>query len=301
MQTSAPNTNLVPASLKAEVLSEALPYIQRFHGKTIVIKYGGNAMTDPKLQRAFARDVVLLKLVVMNPVVVHGGGPQINSALNRVGKVSEFVQGMRVTDPETMEVVEWVLCGEVQGDLVQMINSFGGHAVGLTGKDGSLIKARRMKLQDTNDPNVYHDIGQVGLIEEINPSLVQALEQDHFIPVISPIGMGEDGLAYNINADVVAGKMAETLKAEKLVMLTNTPGVLDREGNLLSGLTASEIDALFKDGTISGGMLPKLSSALSAARNGVRSVHIIDGRVNHCLLLEILTPQGVGTMISADD
>jgi acetylglutamate kinase len=301
MQTSAPNTNLVPASLKAEVLSEALPYIQRFHGKTIVIKYGGNAMTDPKLQRAFARDVVLLKLVGMNPVVVHGGGPQINSALNRVGKVSEFVQGMRVTDPETMEVVEWVLCGEVQGDLVQMINSFGGHAVGLTGKDGSLIKARRMKLQDTNDPNVYHDIGQVGLIEEINPSLVQALEQDHFIPVISPIGMGEDGLAYNINADVVAGKMAETLKAEKLVMLTNTPGVLDREGNLLSGLTASEIDALFKDGTISDGMLPKLSSALSAARNGVRSVHIIDGRVNHCLLLEILTPQGVGTMISADD
>ena len=301
MQTSAPNTNLVPASLKAEVLSEALPYIQRFHGKTIVIKYGGNAMTDPKLQRAFARDVVLLKLVGMNPVVVHGGGPQINSALNRVGKVSEFVQGMRVTDPETMEVVEWVLCGEVQGDLVQMINSFGGHAVGLTGKDGSLIKARRMKLQDTNDPNVYHDIGQVGLIEEINPSLVQALEQDHFIPVISPIGMGEDGLAYNINADVVAGKMAETLKAEKLVMLTNTPGVLDREGNLLSGLTASEIDALFKDGTISGGMLLKLSSALSAARNGVRSVHIIDGRVNHCLLLEILTPQGVGTMISADD
>ena len=301
MQTSAPNTNLVPASLKAEVLSEALPYIQRFHGKTIVIKSGGNAMTDPKLQRAFARDVVLLKLVGMNPVVVHGGGPQINSALNRVGKVSEFVQGMRVTDPETMEVVEWVLCGEVQGDLVQMINSFGGHAVGLTGKDGSLIKARRMKLQDTNDPNVYHDIGQVGLIEEINPSLVQALEQDHFIPVISPIGMGEDGLAYNINADVVAGKMAETLKAEKLVMLTNTPGVLDREGNLLSGLTASEIDALFKDGTISGGMLPKLSSALSAARNGVRSVHIIDGRVNHCLLLEILTPQGVGTMISADD
>lgn len=286
---------------KVATLMEAMPYLKKYAGKVIVIKYGGNAMTDPKLQRAFARDVVLLKLVGMNPVVVHGGGPQINSALNRVGKVSEFVQGMRVTDPETMEVVEWVLCGEVQGDLVQMINSFGGHAVGLTGKDGSLIKARRMKLQDTNDPNVYHDIGQVGLIEEINPSLVQALEQDHFIPVISPIGMGEDGLAYNINADVVAGKMAETLKAEKLVMLTNTPGVLDREGNLLSGLTASEIDALFKDGTISGGMLPKLSSALSAARNGVRSVHIIDGRVNHCLLLEILTPQGVGTMISADD
>ena len=207
---------------------------------------------------------------------------------------------MRVTDPATMEVVEWVLCGEVQGDLVQMINSYGGHAVGLNGKDGAMIKARRMKLQDTNDPNVWHDVGQVGLIESINPSVVQALEQDHFIPVISPIGMGEDGLAYNINADVVAGKMAETLKAEKLVMLTNTPGVLDRDGNLLTGLSASGIDALFKDGTISGGMLPKLSSALSAARNGVRSVHIIDGRVIHCLLLEILTPQGVGTMINAD-
>lgn len=299
-KANSTNTNLVPASLKAEILSEALPYIQRFHGKTIVIKYGGNAMTDRRLQEAFARDVVLLKLVGLNPVVVHGGGPQINSALNRVGIKSQFVQGMRVTDPATMEVVEWVLCGEVQGDLVQMINSYGGHAVGLNGKDGAMIKARRMKLQDTNDPNVWHDVGQVGLIESINPSVVQALEQDHFIPVISPIGMGEDGLAYNINADVVAGKMAETLKAEKLVMLTNTPGVLDRDGNLLTGLSASGIDALFKDGTISGGMLPKLSSALSAARNGVRSVHIIDGRVIHSLLLEILTPQGVGTMINAD-
>ena len=263
VDASAPNTQLVPAFLKAEVLSEALPYIQRFHGKTIVIKYGGNAMTDPKLQKAFARDVVLLKLVGMNPVIVHGGGPQINNALNRVGKVSQFVQGMRVTDPETMEVVEWVLCGQVQGDLVQMINSYGGHAVGLNGKDGGMITARRLKLQDTNDPNVYHDIGQVGEIQSVNPSVVQALEQDHFIPVISP-------------------------------------GVLDRDGNLLSGLTASGIDALFKDGTISGGMLPKLASALQAAKNGVRSVHIIDGRVNHCLLLEILTPQGVGTMINAD-
>ena len=284
VDASAPNTQLVPAFLKAEVLSEALPYIQRFHGKTIVIKYGGNAMTDPKLQKAFARDVVLLKLVGMNPVIVHGGGPPINNALN----------------PETMEVVAWVLCGQVQGDLVQMINSYGGHAVGLNGKDGGMITARRLKLQDTNDPNVYHDIGQVGEIQSVNPSVVQALEQDHFIPVISPIGMGEDGLAYNINADVVAGRIAETLKAEKLVMLTNTPGVLDRDGNLLSGLTASGIDALFKDGTISGGMLPKLASALQAAKNGVRSVHIIDGRVNHCLLLEILTPQGVGTMINAD-
>ncbi|MDY6009707.1 MAG: acetylglutamate kinase [Duodenibacillus sp.] len=301
MNHKALDAHLVPALLKAEILSEALPYIQKFHGKTIVIKYGGNAMTDERLQRAFARDVVLLKLVGMRPVVVHGGGPQIDRALERVGKKSTFVQGMRVTDSEIMEVVEWVLCGQVQGDLVQMINSYGGHAVGLNGKDGAMIRARRMRVQDANDPNVWHDVGQVGVIESINPSLVQALEQDHFIPVISPIGMGEDGLAYNINADVVAGRMAETLRAEKLVMLTNTPGVLDKDGNLLSGLTASGIDALFKDGTISGGMLPKLASALSAAKNGVRSVHIIDGRVDHCLLLEILTQQGVGTMIRADE
>ena len=300
MNKTTPNTNLVPAALKAEILSEALPYIQRFHGKTIVIKYGGNAMTDPALQEAFARDVVLLKLVGMNPVVVHGGGPQINSALNRVGIKSQFVQGMRVTDPATMEVVEWVLCGEVQGDLVQMINGCGGRAVGLNGKDASMIRAKRLRLQDVNDPNVWHDVGQVGSIEAVDPSLVKTLVDDHFIPVISPIGMGEDGLAYNINADVAAGKIAETLKAEKLVMLTNTPGVLDKDGNLLTGLSASGIDELFKDGTISGGMMPKLSSALSAARNGVKSVHIIDGRVMHCLLLEILTPQGVGTMINAN-
>ena len=218
MTKTTPNTNLVPAALKAEILSEALPYIQRFHGKTIVIKYGGNAMTDPALQEAFARDVVLLKLVGMNPVVVHGGGPQINSALNRVGIKSQFVQGMRVTDPATMEVVEWVLCGEVQGDLVQMINGCGGHAVGLNGKDASMIRAKRLRLQDVNDPNVWHDVGQVGSIEAVDPSLVKTLVDDHFIPVISPIGMGEDGLAYNINADVAAGKIAETLKAEKLVV-----------------------------------------------------------------------------------
>ena len=300
MTKTTPNTNLVPAALKAEILSEALPYIQRFHGKTIVIKYGGNAMTDPALQEAFARDVVLLKLVGMNPVVVHGGGPQINSALNRVGIKSQFVQGMRVTDPATMEVVEWVLCGEVQGDLVQMINGCGGHPVDLNDKEASMIRAKRLRLQDVNDPNVWHDVGQVGSIEAVDPSLVKTLVDDHFIPVISPIGMGEDGLAYNINADVAAGKIAETLKAEKLVMLTNTPGVLDKDGNLLTGLSASGIDELFKDGTISGGMMPKLSSALSAARNGVKSVHIIDGRVMHCLLLEILTPQGVGTMINAN-
>ena len=289
---------VVPApELKADILSEALPYIRRFHGKTIVIKYGGNAMTDVKLQESFAHDVVLLKLVGMNPVVVHGGGPQIDEALERVGKKSEFIQGMRVTDAETMEVVEWVLAGEVQGDLVMLINSFGGQAVGLTGKDGALIRARRMKMPDKNDPTVFHDIGQVGEIEKINPAVVKALQDDAFIPVISPIGFGEDGLSYNINADVVAGKIAEVLKAEKLVLMTNTVGVLDQNGNLLTGLTAKKIDELFEDGTISGGMLPKIASALDAARGGVHSVHIIDGRVDHALLLEIMTDQGVGTMI----
>jgi acetylglutamate kinase len=297
---TATNTKLVPPQLKAEILSEALPFIQRFHGKTIVIKYGGNAMTEERLQRSFARDVVLLKLVGMNPVVVHGGGPQIGEALRRVGKQSEFIQGMRVTDAETMEVVEWVLCGQVQGDLVTLINSFGGHAVGLNGKDGGLIKAKRLKLQDIHDPTKVYDVGQVGEIESINPQVVATLQQGGFIPIISPIGVGEDELAYNINADVVAGKVAEVLKAEKLVMLTNTPGVLDKEGNLITGLTSVEVDRLFADGTISGGMYPKIASALQAARNGVNAVHIIDGRVDHCLLLEILTQQGVGTMIKAD-
>jgi len=292
--TQSPNRQL-----KAEILSEALPYIRRFHGKTIVIKYGGNAMTDPALQEAFAHDVVLLKLVGMNPVVVHGGGPQIDEALERIGKKSRFVQGMRVTDAETMEVVEWVLAGEVQGDLVMLINSFGGQAVGLTGKDGALIRARRMRMPDRDDPTKFHDIGQVGEIDRINPAVVKALQDDAFIPVISPIGFGEDGLSYNINADVVAGKIAEILKAEKLVLLTNTPGVLDKDGRLITGLTARQIDELFADGTISGGMLPKISSALEAARSGVNSVHIIDGRVDHCLLLEILTDQGVGTMIKS--
>lgn len=293
------STKSVPAQLKAEILSEALPFIQKFHGKTIVIKYGGNAMTDVRLQRAFAHDVVLLKLVGMNPVVVHGGGPQIGEALNRVGKKSEFIQGMRVTDDETMKVVEWVLSGQVQGDLVTLINSFGGQAVGLSGKDGGLIKARKLKLQDIQDPTKFYDVGRVGEIESVNPSVVKALQDDAFIPIISPIGVGEDELSYNINADVVAGKIAEVLHAEKLVMLTNTPGVLDKEGNLITGLSSGEIDALFADGTISGGMYPKISSALQAARNGVKAVHIIDGRVDHCLLLEILTPQGVGTMIRA--
>jgi acetylglutamate kinase len=287
----------VPPQLKADILSEALPYIRRFHGKTIVVKYGGNAMVDQNLKEAFAHDVVLLKLVGMNPVVVHGGGPQIDEALERVGKKSTFIQGMRVTDAETMEIVEWVLAGEVQQELVMLINGFGGQAVGLTGKDGGLIRARKMRMPDKDDPNKSHDIGQVGEIEAINPAVVKALQDDAFIPVISPIGFGSDGTTYNINADVVAGKIAEILKAEKLVMLTNTPGVLDRDGKLLTGLSARQIDDLFADGTISGGMLPKISSALDAARSGVNSVHIIDGRVDHCLLLEILTDEGVGTMI----
>jgi acetylglutamate kinase len=287
----------IPPELKADILSEALPYIRRFHGKTIVVKYGGNAMIDQRLKESFAHDVVLLKLVGMNPVVVHGGGPQIDEALERVGKKSTFVQGMRVTDAETMEVVEWVLAGEVQGELVTLINRFGGQAVGLTGKDGGLIRARKMRIPDRDDPTKLHDIGQVGEIDAINPAVVKALEEDAFIPVISPIGFDDEGATYNINADVVAGKLAEILKAEKLVMLTNTPGVLDKNGQLLTGLTARQIDELAADGTISGGMLPKIASALDAARSGVNAVHIIDGRVDHCLLLEILTDAGVGTMI----
>lgn len=287
----------IPPELKADILSEALPYIRRFHGKTIVVKYGGNAMIDQRLKESFAHDVVLLKLVGMNPVVVHGGGPQIDQALERVGKKSTFVQGMRVTDAETMEVVEWVLAGEVQGELVTLINRYGGQAVGLTGKDGGLIRARKLRIPDRDDPTRWHDIGQVGEIDAINPAVVKALEEDAFIPVISPIGFDDAGATYNINADVVAGKIAEILKAEKLVMLTNTPGVLDKNGQLLTGLTARQIDELFADGTISGGMLPKIASALEAARSGVNAVHIIDGRVDHCLLLEILTDAGVGTMI----
>jgi len=287
----------IPTELKAEILSEALPYIRRFHGRTIVVKYGGNAMTQQALKESFAHDVVLLKLVGMKPIVVHGGGPQIDDALERVGKKSRFIQGMRVTDAETMEIVEWVLAGQVQQELVMLINRFGGQAVGLTGKDGGLIRARRMRLADRDDPSLTLDLGQVGEIEAIDPSLVRALQNDAFIPVISPIGFGEDGLSYNINADLVAGKIAEILGAEKLVLLTNTPGVLDREGRLITGLTAARVEELFTDGTISGGMLPKISSALEAAHGGVNSVHIIDGRVDHSLLLEILTDRGVGTMI----
>lgn len=283
--------------LKSEILAEALPYIRKFHGKTIVIKYGGNAMTEPALQQDFAEDVVLLKLVGLNPVVVHGGGPQIDEALAKIGKKGTFIQGMRVTDEETMEVVEWVLGGEVQGDIVGLINHAGGKAVGLTGRDGGMIRARKLLLPDRDDPSKLHDIGQVGEITRIDPAVVKALQDDQFIPVIAPIGFGENNETYNINADVVAGKLAEVLKAEKLILLTNIKGVLDKQGELLTKLTAKRIDELVADGTISGGMMPKLAGALDAAKAGVNSVHIIDGRVPHCLLLEILTEKGVGTMI----
>jgi acetylglutamate kinase len=287
----------IAAHQKVEILAEAMPYIRRFHGKTIVVKYGGNAMTDDKLKESFAEDVVMLKLVGMNPVVVHGGGPQIEQLLAKIGKKGEFVQGMRVTDAETMDIVEMVLAGQVNKEIVELINHAGGKAVGLTGQDGGLIRARKMTLASRDHPGEQIDIGQVGEIETIDPSVIQTLSASGFVPVIAPIGSGRDGETYNINADVVAGKVAEVLKAEKLVLLTNTPGVLDKNGNLITGLTARQIDDLFADGTISGGMLPKISSALEAAKGGVNAVHIVDGRVDHCVLLEILTDLGVGTMI----
>ena len=296
---SALSSAAAPA-LKAEILAEALPYIRRFSNKTIVIKYGGNAMTDPHLKDCFARDVVLLKLVGLNPVVVHGGGPQIENLLTRVGKKGEFVQGMRVTDAETMDVVEMVLGGLVNKEIVNLINQHGGKAIGLTGKDANFIRARKLLIQKKDAPQGdVIDIGQVGEITQIDPSPITLLEQGDFIPVIAPIGAGEAGETYNINADVVAGKLAEVLRAEKLVLLTNTPGVLDKAGQLLTGITPQQIDEMVADGTLSGGMLPKISSALDAARSGVKSVHIIDGRVEHCLLLEILTDHGVGTMIKS--
>ena len=281
----------------ADILAQALPYIRKFHGKTLVIKYGGNAMTDPALQKAFAEDVVLLKLVGMNPVVVHGGGPQIEGLLQRLGKKGEFIEGMRVTDPETMEVVEWVLGGEVQQDIVGLINQAGGKAVGLTGRDGAMIRAQKLKVHDSKDPSKTYDVGQVGDIVSIDPSVVKALQSDAFIPVVSPIGFGEHNESYNINADVVAAKLATVLNAEKLLMLTNIKGVLDKQGQLLSELTARRIDELIADGTISGGMIPKIAGALDAAKSGVNAVHILDGRVPHAMLLEVLTDQVFGTMI----
>jgi acetylglutamate kinase len=292
-----PATPAIAPHAKADILAQALPYIRQFHGKTMVIKYGGNAMTDPALQKAFAEDVVLLKLVGINPVVVHGGGPQIETALKRLGKQGHFIQGMRVTDAETMEVVEWVLAGEVQQDIVGLINQAGGKAVGLTGRDGAMIRAKKLKMLDNHDPSIEHDVGQVGDIVTVDASVVKALQDDAFIPVISPIGFGSDNESYNINADVVASRMATELQAEKLLLLTNIPGVLNKAGELLPTLTSADIDALIADGTISGGMLPKLAGAIDAAKAGVNAVHIVDGRVPHAMLLEILTDQAYGTMI----
>jgi acetylglutamate kinase len=290
-------THANDAATKAHILAEALPYIRRFHGKTIVVKFGGNAMVDAALQASFARDVVLLKLVGMDPVVVHGGGPQIEQLLKQLGIRSEFVQGMRVTDAATMDVVEMVLGGAVNKDIVTLINQAGGRAVGLTGQDGAFIRARKLLMPSREKPTELLDIGQVGEIESIDPGVIDSLEQGGFIPVVAPIGVGADGLSYNINADLVAGKLAEVLHAEKLVLLTNTSGVLDEQGKLLTGVTPRQIDAMLAAGTLSGGMLPKIASALEAARAGVKSVHIIDGRVPHALLLEVLTDQGVGTLI----
>ncbi len=297
--------NIVPLSPssakdKAKILAEALPYIRRFHGKTIVIKYGGNAMIEENLKQGFARDVVLLKLVGMHPVIVHGGGPQINEMLKRVGKQGEFVQGMRVTDAETMTIVEMVLGGLVNKEIVNLINQHGGLAVGLTGKDGGFVRAKKMLVQDRERVDQWLDIGQVGEIESIDPALIELLQTRDFIPVIAPIGVGKNGESYNINADLVAGELARVINAEKLILLTNTPGVLDKEGNLLTGLTAAKVDELIADGTVSGGMIPKIGSALEAVKRGVKSCHIIDGRVEHGLLLEVLTDEGVGTLIMSD-
>jgi len=287
------------AAQKAQVLAEALPYIRRFHKQTIVVKLGGNAMIDDALKAGFARDVTMLKLVGLNPVVVHGAGPQISGLLDKMGIKSEFRQGMRVTDEKTMNVVEMVL-GELNQEIVALINQQGGKAVGLTGQDGGFIRCRKMYLKSDTEPGADVDIGLVGEIEKIDPELIHLLDSRDFIPVIAPIGFGINGEAYNVNADLVAGKLAEKLNAEKLILMTNITGVLDKKGNLLTGLTASEIEALFADGTISGGMLPKIGSALEAVKNGVKTSHIIDGRVDHALLLEVLTNEGVGTMIKAD-
>ena len=293
------STQISPAQ-EAAILAEALPYIKRFHGKTIVVKFGGNAMVDEKLKQCFARDVVLLKLVGMNVVVVHGGGPQIENLLTRVGKKGEFIQGMRVTDAETMEIVEMVLGGQVNKDVVNLINQAGGKAVGLTGKDSGMVRAKKLMLHNRDNYEDLIDIGMVGDITSIDPSLISHLQAGAFIPVIAPIGVGENGETYNINADVVAGKIAEVLKAEKLALLTNTPGVLDKDGKVVTDVTPAQIDAMVADGTLYGGMLPKIHSALDAARNGVKSVHILDGRVEHALLLEILTSHGFGTMIKSE-
>jgi acetylglutamate kinase len=284
----------------ADVLIEALPYIQRFKGKTVVVKFGGNAMVDEALKHSFARDIVLMKLVGINPIVVHGGGPQIGRLLEKLGKTSNFIDGMRVTDSETMDVVEMVLGGLVNKEIVNLINMHGGKAVGLTGKDGNFIRAKKITLkksaQETQATEII-DLGHVGEVSSIDPGVVDMLGSSNFIPVIAPIGVGEDGFSYNINADLVAGKVAEVLKAEKLILLTNTAGILDKQGELLTGLSIKDIDALIADGTISGGMIPKTRCATDALEGGVTSVHIIDGRVDHAVLLELFTDQGVGTLL----
>ena len=289
------------ASNIANVLTESLPYIQRFTKKTIVVKFGGNAMTDEKLQNSFARDIVLMKLVGMNPVVVHGGGPQIGKLLDKLNIKSEFVNGMRVTDSATMDVVEMVLGGTVNKEIVTMINHNGGNAVGLTGKDGNLIKAKQLHVTHQS-PEMQSaeiiDIGHVGEVQEINRNVLDMLINSDFIPVIAPIGVGDDGSSYNINADIVAGEIAEALQAEKLILLTNVTGLMDKQGTVLTGLSTTEVDSLIADGTIYGGMLPKISCALDAVKAGVRSSHIIDGRIEHAVLLEIFTDAGVGTLIS---
>lgn len=292
------------SSRVASILVEALPYIQKFHGKTMVIKYGGNAMTEESLKLSFARDIVLMKLVGFNPVVVHGGGPQIGELLKRVGKQSEFIDGMRVTDSETMDVVEMVLGGQVNKQIVSLINSVGGKAVGLTGKDGKLIKAEKIRLtrhkQELCEPEII-DIGQVGKVSSVDVSVVKMLESGGFIPVIAPIGYSDDGRTYNINADLVAGKVAQVLNAEKLILLTNTAGILDKQGELLTGLNAAKVQELIADGTIYGGMLPKVNCALEAVQGGVTSAHIIDGRVEHAVLLELFTDRGVGTLMQGEN
>jgi acetylglutamate kinase len=285
----------------AQVLSEALPYIQRFTGKTIVVKFGGNAMIDEQLKNSFARDIVMMKLVGMNPVVVHGGGPQIGDLLSKLNIKSHFINGMRVTDTATMNVVEMVLGGSVNKDIVNLINQNGGQAIGLTGKDGKLIQAKQLKVThktpDMLAPEII-DIGHVGEVSAINTNVLDMLRNSDFIPVIAPIGVDEQGNSYNINADLVAGKVAEVLQAEKLMLLTNTEGLLDKEGNLLTGLSTQQVDELIADGTIYGGMLPKIGCAINAVKGGVKRAHIIDGRVNHATLLEIFTDQGVGTLIT---
>lgn len=290
------------ATLTAEILIEALPYIQRFHGKTVVIKYGGNAMVDERLKNSFGRDIVLMKHVGINPVVIHGGGPQIGKLLTQLGKESRFIDGMRVTDQETMDVVLMVLGGLVNKEIVNLINRHGGNAVGLTGKDGGLIRARRLAYSRKSpelDVSEIIDLGHVGEVASIDPAVIRKLEEGNFIPVIAPIGVGQDGSSFNINADLVAGKMATVLAAEKLILLTNTAGIMDKQGSLLTGIQPKGVDELIGDGTIQGGMLPKVNCALDAVNSGVRTAHIIDGRVEHAVLLELLTDQGIGTLISS--